>query len=151
MLNLDGLILPLFIVWFLGVFVIIFRRGIEAMWKISAVLIFVFYMIWFRDALILDWERYRDHFSGSVVLLAAWTGELTGFALLLFWPVVSMTAAYTLAGGASKSMLRTFVLLTLFYWMFWFLNRFVYPLPVAEWAGHLPDKIQWELPKPPTH
>ncbi len=156
-MELDHIILPLFLLWLVGLVLLLFRRTIPLAWKISAVLVFVFYGIYFSRELfdaalpryIEDWGTELPRFLSAVVTLFP-------LLLVLFWPFALIAIHRNRTAEEALVFLRNLVLVTLFFWCFWFLAYFLgwdMSAGVGEALQNaLPEKLEipeW-LQNPPT-
>lgn len=125
-MELDHIILPLFALWLIGLGLLLFRRTIPLIWKISAVLVFVFYAIYFSHELfdvaltryLADWGSELPRFLGAAVALIP-------LLLVLLWPFALIAIHRNRTAEEALVFLRNLVLFTLFFWCFWFLAYFL--------------------------
>ncbi len=150
-MDLESILLPMFVLWLLGLLFTVFRGGMEMIWKIPAVLISVFYVIWFRNELGTSLHHYQENFALSFVAFLTGLGHAGGLILFLLWPVVLLYSGYAASSSAARGFLRFMVIVTLLYWIFWFVDHFVYTIPVGNLTRVLPEKLHFEMPKPPSH
>ncbi len=149
--TLLPLVLPLFGLWAFGLFLLLFRSGPGWVWKISSILIFVFYALWFRDSIFASQELYRGAFNTTVPVFFGLLKELMAVGLFFLWPLMVYVAFQVGAPEQSAGLVRTMVLLTLFFWLFWLLNFFLAPWPEETLRQLLPEKFTLpQLPQPPT-
>ena len=152
-------LIPLLLAWVPGLLFVLFRRSIPLVWKLSAVLVFVFYLVW-----------YAPEWSGPA--LQAWLDQpyqqLPGLftsilflipALLIFaWPLVLWSARQAQHSETAVRQLRTLTIVTLFYWIFWLgagalgqdLSAAGWQRSFHEWLAALAEVPVPELPKPPV-
>ena len=71
--------------------------------------------------------------------------------LFLLWPVMLWVSYYASSDELSKTGIRWMVLLTLFFWVFYFLFEFYPPVDRSTVEGWLPDRFSMpSIPSPPT-
>ncbi len=142
---------PVFFLWGLAMLLVLFRGGIDWIWKICSVLIFGFYCLWFREELTHSWHDYSEKFGSSLIDLVSGAGPVIAFTLFLFWPIALFIAFFSASKTVGRAFVRTMVLITLFYWIFWFFHAYVQHIPVEYLRSWLPEKIQIpSLPAPPV-
>jgi len=143
---------PLFALWGLALFLILFRRGLELIWKLASVLLFCFYAMWFRSEIAASWALYRDNFSGTFPVFLAVLGNITSLALLLMWPVALLIAFFARSPDFSRGVTRALVLLTVFIWLFWLLDFFTPPFmkDALEFLGEKIGQLLKTLASPPA-
>lgn len=151
MQNLTPILLPLFGLWTLGILLVLFRRGLGAAYKISALLIYVFYGLWFLEPTLASLSLYLSSLNTVLPELFGLFKNLAGLGLLFLWPL-ALFAVFQMGGtDRAAGLLRTMVLLTLFFWLFWLLNYFLAPWPEELLRSLLPDQLQMpDIPPPPT-
>ena len=126
-MELKSLFFPLFALWIPGLILILFRRNLEFFWKLAALLIFLFYGIWFQDNIQVSFHLYAESFTKIFPILFQELGDILALVLFLVWPPLLLAAFFTKSLETTRGLLRTLVLFTLFYWVFWFLNFFTPP------------------------
>lgn len=150
-MELSILIAPLFFFWGLGILFLLFRGGVSWIWKICAVLIFLFYFFWFQNDFFASWASYRDRFADSFLVFLSSLPDLTALFLFLFWPPALFITFFTASNSVAKGFLRTFILITLFYWLFWFFHNTVQHIPLEKLRPYLPERIEMpHVPQPPV-
>lgn len=147
-MDLRSILLPLFILWSFGSLLLLFRRRVEAIWRISAFLIFLFYLLWFRADLVASYLAYMGAFNHTVVSLLHFSHQAIGFSLLLFWPLALYVAFIAGSRGLSSGLMRFLVLVTLFYWIFSLALQVTNFDPMAPLERWLPEKVH--LPAVPS-
>ncbi len=117
----DILQFPLALVWGIGLLLVLFRRGAGIPWKLAALLLFVFYVVWFRELILQGKEDFQLQFGTSILLLLSTLWQEIGRTLMLLWPVLLFMIFFLASDRSASYLLRLFVILTLFYWLFYFL------------------------------
>ena len=145
----DHILFLLASFWLLGLIRLLFSKSLGWAWSLSAILLFVFYIIFYKDPLLTETGRFiEEPWATSQELLQ------TGFAVLplaLFalWPVV-LWQLVRMPSPLAERRFQTLFLLTIFYWLFWF---------GLQWMGYQPNELirralsgvgSLELPKPPV-
>ena len=151
MIELKSILLPVYCFWCFLLLFFLFRRGPGALWKASAVLIFVFYGIYQYQELMLSYQAFRDQFNVTVVGMVIHLFKSFGSVLFLLWPVMLWVSYYASSDELSRTVIRWMVLLTLFFWIFYFLFEFYPPVDRATVEGWFPGRFSVpEIPSPPT-
>ncbi len=151
-MSLDLIYLPVFILWAFGVLLILFRRGLEWIWKLSILFLFVFYGIWFFDEIHRSWNLFTLGGGRSVAsLFKAASGALTIF-FLIFWPAALLIAFFNSSVDSSRAILRPLLVITIFFWLFWFLDMLTPPFveDAANWVIKLIQEWTDVIAQPPT-
>ena len=125
-MELNVVFFPVFALWGLALLLLLFRRGLEALWKLCALLIFTFYVIWFRADIAASLGQLAA-FSKTFPLFLARLGDLIALCLILFWPVALFGAFFSPVPEAARSVVKRLVLVTVFFWLFWLLDIFTPP------------------------
>ena len=149
--NLHPLLFPLFTLWALGMLLVLFRRGPGVAYKVSALLIFVFYAVWFQEPILASFELYRTSLDLALPAFFGNLQSLFALGLLVLWPGMVFVVFQTGAGEQAAGLLRTMVLLTLLFWLFWMLNYFLAPWPGEMLRELVPRDFKMpDLPSPPV-
>ena len=146
------ILLPLFGFWAFGLLLLLFRRGIGAVYKLSAVFIFAFYALWFLEPTLASLELYRAALNEALPALLVNIKRLFALGLLVLWPVAVFVVFQARSVEYAAGLLRAMVLLTLLFWMFWTLNYFLAPLPMEWLRESLPGTFNIPaIPDPPVN
>lgn len=140
----DILQFPLALFWGLALLLVLFRRRLGASWKIGALLLYVFYVIWFREAILQAWQGFHEQFGVSLFAMLGALWQEVGRTLMLVWPVFLLIVFFLASDRSASWILRMLVVLTLFYWLFFFLFR---SLPEG-WARPYQEKLPQKLEIP---
>ena len=149
-MDLQAVLVPLFLLWFAALCLLCFRREIASIWKGAALIIFLFYLLFLGQELLSAWDRYSKQFAMEFPRFLTNFMKLLPFLLLLFWPIFLLIAYNSNSIRRSEKILRNLVLLTLFYWLFWISTNYFY-FPPRGWSSYqLIQKIRnFKLPEPP--
>lgn len=149
-MDLQALLLPLFLLWFAALGLLCFRGEIAWIWKGAGLFIFLFYTLFFGEELLKSWDRYTMQFLMEFPRFLTNFMKLLPFLLLLFWPVFLLIAYNSNSIRRSERIIRNMVLLTLFYWLFWISTNYFY-FPPRGWSSQqIIQKIRnFRLPEPP--
>lgn len=151
MIELKSILLPVYAIWAFLLIFFLFRRGPGALWKSCAILIFAFYGIYHYKELILSYQAFQNSFNVTFVGMIIQMFRSLGSVLFLIWPVMLWVAYYAASDELSRTVVRWMVLLTLFFWVFYFLFEFYPPVDRATVEGWLPDRFSLpDIPSPPT-
>ncbi|MCB1166562.1 MAG: hypothetical protein KDK33_10430 [Leptospiraceae bacterium] len=151
MIDLRNIILPIFVIWAFVLLFFLFRRGPGALWKSCAILIFLFYGAYHYKELQESYQAFLLHFNKTTI--AAIIDLFKGFGAVLFWmwPVALWISYYATSDELARTSIRWMVLLTLFFWVFFFLFTFYPPVDRTTAEGWLPGTFKMpEIPSPPT-
>lgn len=149
-MDLQAILVPLFFLWFAALALFCFRRDIAWIWKGSALVIFLFYLLFLGEELLKGWERYSLHFIMEFPRFLSSFMRLLPLLLLLFWPIFLLIAYNSNSIRRSEKILRNLVLLTLFYWLFWISTNYFYFPPRGWSTQQFIKKIsKFKLPEPP--
>ena len=143
----DILQFPVAALWGIGLFLLLFRRRIGFVGKLGAVLLYAFYVIWFRDQILIGYDGFRFQFGSSLFAALAAVWQETGRSLLLVWPLAVFFVFFAASDKVSSWLLKTMVVVTLFFWLFFFLFRSLPDGWQIQYQKMLPDKL--EMPKLP--
>ncbi len=151
MLELKSIILPVYVIWCFLLLFFLFRRGPGALWKACGVLIFVFYGIYHYREIMDSYTAFEQSFNVTLVSMGISLFKSFGSVLFLLWPVMLWVSYYASSDELSKTVIRWMVLLTLFFWVFYFLFEFYPPVDRSTVEGWLPGKFSVpDIPSPPT-
>ena len=152
-MELSHIILPLFLVWTIGMLLLLIRRRFAPVWKISIFFVWLFYLLWFWNELfVVALARYIEDYASELPRMLGGVVAFIPVILLVLWPIVVWMAYRSRDLNASVVLLRNMTLFTLFFWMFWLLAH-VLSFPLAEQGlGQavrqvLPEKIEIPLAK----
>ena len=67
MTFIDQIILPIFILWLIGIILSFFKRDLEFLWKAFFLLFFLFYVIQFHEELFLGFYRFKYNYAKEIV------------------------------------------------------------------------------------
>jgi len=140
----DILQFPLALFWGIALFFVLFRRRLGAAWKIGALLLYIFFVVWFREPILQGWNGFHYQFGASLFAMLAALWLEVGRTLMLVWPVFLVMVFFFASDRSASWILRVLVVLTLFYWLFFFLFR---SLPEG-WAKPYQEKIPQKLEMP---
>lgn len=151
-MELNSVVLPLFIIWLIALILMLFRRGIGVTWKIASIFTFIFYILFLNQTLLESYDYYRNHFNQAIVQSAIHFFKGSGTVLLLLWPVALFYAFRTAADKNAKNVLTWFVLLSVFYWLFFLLFTYLPPFSASDVEAILPDRLSIpDIPDPPIN
>ena len=113
-------IAPLFALWALALVLVLVRRSIPLVWRLSALFVFVFYAAWYAPELFgpIASEWLERPVAQAALFLVALI-RILPVMLLFAWPALLFLASRERTAEAAGRHLRTLTVLTLFYWVFW--------------------------------
>jgi len=126
-MDFQWILLPLFFVWALGSVFLLFQRKLDWLWKISSVLLFFLYAVWFREAILASYEAYSRETAAGIVKFFQASWHVLGLTLLAAWPMVLWSGVFSRAKEEANRRLKLMTLVTLFYWAFRFMDFFTPP------------------------
>lgn len=125
----SPLLLPLFLVWFFGLVVLVFRRVFPLAWRLAALLIFIAFFFLMGDVLARQLDLWQSApLAELLALLEALARVAMGF-FLVAWPVTLVIIFYKADFAGAARLLRRMVWLTAIY-LFLFL---FYALFYTDW------------------
>ncbi len=145
-MELKALYFPLFVLWIPALLLYLLRGGGGLLWKLSVLLVSLFYGIWFQPEIMASALLFRDSTDRAVVEFLSSFMDLTGLLLMLLWPLVLLVGYYAASPLLHRKMVRSFVILTLFYWLFWFAGFYLGDQPARWIKSILPSRIQLSWP-----
>ncbi|MBX7057252.1 MAG: hypothetical protein K1X75_04255 [Leptospirales bacterium] len=149
-MSLTQLVAPLLLLWALGVLFLLIRSEVPWLWRISGLLIFSFYALFFRTELAHAFGALQSNWSEQLWSYLATAWAFLPLFLLLFWPIAVWIAAAARSPGLAHSLLRNLAVLTLFYWLFWMLAAATGFDFSADLRRILPENLPLPaLPQPP--
>ncbi len=139
-MDVTAVIGPLFAVWAIFTFILLFQRRIEWHLRIAAALICAFYCILFFTEVKSSLSMFGPHFRASVTQFLKATFAWTGTLLVVFWPLVILVSFYAAHATLARGLLRIFIVLSLLYWLISFGSGRL-GLTVEHVTKFLPDHI----------
>lgn len=111
---------PLFVLWALACGLVLLRRSIPGVWRLSSLLVLIFYGAWYSPELLgpIATEWTQRPFQQVVLFLVALI-RIVPLLLIFAWPLILFQASRERTAEAAGHHLRTLTVLTLFYWVFW--------------------------------
>lgn len=143
----DILQFPVAVFWCLSLLFVLFRRRLGFIWKIAALLLFVFYVVWFREPIFIGLANFQNQFASTFLAVIKEIWVDFGRSLILLTPVLLFLVFFKVSDKGAATLLRFIVVLSLFYWLFFFLFQSLPP----NWANPIESKLpkKLELPKMP--
>jgi hypothetical protein len=110
--------------WALGLLLLMFRPRVEILWKIMAVLLFLFY-IWFNfddlqngyNQILKDWYPFTINFLKELLVL-------TFTNLFFIWPIALVIIFYKADDLGAERLLKFMILITLVLWVVFIIYTF---------------------------
>ena len=147
----DALVAMVLIIWTIGWLLMVFRKDIDLVWKFCVLFILIFYLI-LNSSVLLNY--FHEFEKGTIqvhnIIIIVFESALAWLPvfILLLWPITLFSSVFLLPKQAqSRIMLLTLV--SLFYWIFWFLNSWLdlnMDQLIVKW---LQDWKIPSLPQPP--
>ncbi|MBW7857605.1 MAG: hypothetical protein H3C43_04760 [Leptonema sp. (in: Bacteria)] len=138
---------PVAVFWCVALLFVLFRRRLGFIWKFAALLLFVFYLVWFREPILVGLANFQNQFGPTLVIVCKEIWIDFGRSLILLTPVLLFIVFFKVSDKGSATLLRFLVVLSLFYWLFFFLFQSLPP----NWADSIETKLpkKLEMPKMP--
>ncbi|WCL50520.1 hypothetical protein [Leptospira sp. GIMC2001] len=118
---LDLVVFPIFLTWFIGLILVLFRKDIEIQWKISFIFLFVVYMVVFGK----EWANGLDRLEANPGWeIRSWIysiGKLTFYFLFLIWPITMIRMFYSVSREWVSRTASLLITITVIFWFFFWL------------------------------
>lgn len=121
MTFIEQIIAPIFILWFIGLILSFFRRDLEFLWKAFFLLIFLFYVIQFHEEIFAAYYRFKYNYAKEIVNWIYGIGKATYYFLFISWALTLIRIYYSASGFLSELMIRIQVIITLLYWVLFYI------------------------------
>ncbi|MEQ9363460.1 MAG: hypothetical protein RIF32_04415 [Leptospirales bacterium] len=113
-------IAPLFVLWTLALLLVLLRRSIPLVWRLSSLLVLIFYGAWYAPELMgpVVGEWIDQPVQRAALFLVALI-QIFPLILIFAWPLMLFQASRERTAEAAGKHLRTLTIVTLFFWLFW--------------------------------
>lgn len=128
-----------FLLWAIAMVFWLFRKGVEPLWKLASLLVFVFYVYYRWEPLLRAWQRLRQDYVVFMVDTFYYLGKAVFHLLPLIWTLVMVIVFYLIDEAKAEKLVKVFFFLTLIVWLFWGVNYF--------WGDFLGPWLRQEIPK----
>jgi uncharacterized membrane protein YfcA len=123
----DQIVFPVFILWFVGIILVLFRKDLEILWKVSFLFLFVVYLILFGKEWSLALDRLESNPGWEIRNYIYGMGKAIFYFLFILWPITMIRLYYTGSKELAKHTASLLVTITIIYWMlFWLYFHFMY-------------------------
>lgn len=141
----------IFLVWSIGLIFVLFRGSIPGVWRLAALLLFLFYCGVYYQELLAVAGRFRADYGRELPKLLVALVQLAPIFLILFWPIALWMAFFAPGERFGGALVRNLSLVTLFYWLFW-LGSWKLGYTLEDGLRKiLPERVELpELPDPPV-
>lgn len=120
----NDILVFFYLVWFIVLFFWLIRKGIEPLWKILPLIIFVFY-IWKNYTLFLPvWKSLQADYIKFLIDFTVYSGSFVFNLLPYVWAVILVVAFYMVNEIFAEKMVKVMVYITVFAWTVWLINLF---------------------------
>ena len=140
-MEIKVIFLPLMAVWGLALLFLLFRGGLESVWKGAGVILFIFYAIWFHREIAGSYRLYLQNLSAVMPIFFITIGDLIAVSLVLAWPVGISIAFFTKSSEFSRGIMKSLLFITLFFWIFRF-QAFFTPPYVKDGINLIAGKLE---------
>lgn len=122
----DQIVVPVFILWFVGIILVLFRKDLEILWKLSFLFLFVVYLILFGK----EWSNALDRLEANpgweIRSYIYGLGKAIFYFLFILWPITMIRLYYIGSKELAKHTASLLVTITILYWMlFWLYFQFM--------------------------
>ena len=130
------------LIWGIALFFIWFRPKIGFFWKITAALVFAFYLYFFFDDVFKGYSQFRADWYSALMSFLKELLVLLFYMNFIFWPIALTYAFYKVDDFSSEFLLKFMSIFTLLLWAGsavyvyksnavddFFLNRLIHSIP----------------------
>ncbi|EPG66529.1 hypothetical protein [Leptospira wolffii] len=126
---LDQIVFPIFLLWFVGLTLVLIRNDIEIIWKIATFFVFVFYFFQFFPELKESYGRLSKSYPTEILNWFYGVPRAVYFFLLFVWPIAVIRMYYTASPTLANLSAKMLVGATLVYWiLFLAYHQFTAPI-----------------------
>ena len=143
MKELQLLALPVLVLWGLFGILLLFRRGLPVIWKVTSLLLAVFYGVWLHPQIRSGWQLYTAKPGDALLQLGTVLFQIMGLLLLVAWPLTMIQAvtARGPSGDAVQGRVRFLAVVTMLYWLLRLLllvaPEVLAGVPLGDWLAPL--------------
>jgi uncharacterized membrane protein YfcA len=121
----DQIVVPIFLIWFIGLILVFFRKNLDLHWKFSFLFIFVIYIIVFGK----EWSQALDRLEANPGWeVRNWIyglGKALFYFLFILWPISLVRMFYSTSRELVVLTSNILVTVTISYWfLFWLYFQF---------------------------
>lgn len=125
----DQIVFPLFILWFVALILVMFRKDLDLHWKISFVFCFAFYVVLFGK----EWSSALERLEKNPIFeIREWIygiPKVIFYMLFFLWPYTLLRIFYSSSEIYNKQIAYLLVTVTIVYWfLFWLYFQFKEPI-----------------------
>lgn len=113
----DQIIFPIFLIWFVGLTLVLIRNDIEIIWKIATFFVFIFYFFQFFPELKESYGRLSKSYPAEILSWFYGVPRAVYFFLLFLWPIAVIRMYYTASPTLANLTAKMLVGATLIYWI----------------------------------
>ncbi|EPG73586.1 hypothetical protein LEP1GSC058_4128 [Leptospira fainei serovar Hurstbridge str. BUT 6] len=144
---LEQIVFPLFLLWFVGLTLVLIRNDIEVIWKVATFFVFVFYFFQFFPELKESYDRLTKSYPTEILSWLYGLPRAFYFFLLFFWPIAVFRMFYSASPFLANSTAKVLFGFTLVYWIL-FLGYHQFSGPIDDFLkSKFIDWITVSLPK----
>jgi hypothetical protein len=103
--------------WGLATAFLIFRPRVSFLWKIAAIMLFLFYIWVFREEILNGYNALVNDWYGSIVIFAKEMLALVFYLMFIFWPLSLIIIFYKADDIGAENLLKFMVVFTLMLWI----------------------------------
>ncbi|PJZ69225.1 hypothetical protein CH373_14685 [Leptospira perolatii] len=128
---LEQIVFPIFLLWFVGLTLVLLRNDVEIIWKIGLFFVFVFYFFQFFPELKEAYDRLSKAYPGEILSWIYGLPRAFYFFLLFFWPIAVIKIYYSGSSFLANNTAKILIAATMIYWIL-FLVYHQFSNPIDE-------------------
>ncbi len=105
------------VLWGLAAAFLIFRPRVSFIWKIAAIMLYAFYVWYFREDIMSGYGSFTQDWFGTLILFAKEIMFLMFYLLFVFWPISLVIIFYKADDLGAQNLLKFMVIYTLIVWV----------------------------------
>ncbi len=122
----DQIVFPVFLIWFVGLILVLFRKDLEILWKVSFLFLFVVYLILFGKEWSASLDRLEENPGWEIRNYIYGSGKAIFYFLFILWPITMVRLFYTGSRELAKHTASLMSTVTILYWFgFWMYYQFM--------------------------
>lgn len=105
------------VLWGIAVAFLVFRPRVSFVWKIAAIMLYLFYIWFFREEIVTGYTSFVGAWYETLVLFLKEIVFLMFYLLFVFWPVTLVIIFYKADDIGAEFLLKFMVVFTLVVWI----------------------------------
>lgn len=120
----NDILVFFYIIWLIVLFFWIIRKGIEPLWKILPLLVFVFY-IWKNQTVFEPiWKSLQNDYVAFLINFSVHIGQVIFYFIPYIWTVLLVIAFYMVEEAMAEKIMKIMLYCTIFVWIIWSVDLF---------------------------